>query len=78
MHVQNFKRTAPEKGACWMHGSHALACILFGTGAFLVLYLSSSHPLMSGGSEPWPDHYLTCNRSTGGVRTLTACSADNY
>ena len=67
VHVQKLERTPPEKGVRWMYGSHALACVLFGTHAFLVLYLSSSHPLMSGGPEPWPDHYLTCNGSTGGV-----------
>ena len=54
-----------KKGTRWMYGSHVLACVLFGTRAFLVLYLSSSHPLMSGGLEPRP-HYLRCNRSTGG------------
>ena len=67
VHVQNLERTPPEKGARWMYGSHALACVLFGTRAFLVLYLSSSHPLMSGGPDSRPDHYLTCNGSTGGV-----------
>ena len=67
VHAQNLERTPPEKGARWMYGSHALACVLLGTRAFLVLYLSSSHPLMSGGPEPWPDHYLTCNGSTGCV-----------
>ena len=66
-HVQNLERTPPAKGARWMYGSHALAFVLFGTRAFLVLYLSSSHPLMSGGPDSRPDHYLTCNRSTGGV-----------
>ena len=35
--------------------------------AFLVLYLSSSHTLMSGGPDLRPDYYLTCNGSTGGV-----------
>ena len=67
VHVQNLERTPPEKGASWMYSSHALACILFGTCAFLVSYLSSSHPLMSSGPDSQPDHYLTCNGSTGGV-----------
>ena len=67
VHVQNLERTPAEKGAIWMNGSHALECVLLGTHAFLVLYLSSSHPLMSGGPDSWPDHYLTCNGSTGGV-----------
>ena len=67
VHVQNLERTPPEKGARWMYGSHALACVLFGACAFLILYLSSSHPLMSGGPEPRPDHYLTCNGSIRGV-----------
>ena len=67
VHVENLERTPPEKGARWMYGSHALACVLFGTRALLVLYLSSSHPLMSGGLEPRPDHYLTCNGPTRGV-----------
>ena len=48
-----------------LDGSYALACVLFGTRAFLVLYLSSLHPLMSDGPDSWPD--LTCNGSTGGV-----------
>ena len=65
--VQNLERAPPDKGARWMYGSHALACVLFGTREVLVLYLSSSHPLMSGGPDSWPDHYLTCNGSTGGV-----------
>ena len=34
---------------------------------FLVLFLSSSHPLMSSGADLRPDYYLTCNGSTGGV-----------
>ena len=67
MHAQNSERTPPEKGARWMYGSSALACVLFGTRAFLVLYLSSSHTLMSGGPVSRPDYYLTCNGSTGGV-----------
>ena len=67
VHVQNLERTPLEKGDRWMYGSHALACVLFGTHAFLVLYLSRSHPLMSGGPDSRPDHYLTCNGSTGGV-----------
>ena len=49
----------PEKGALWMYGSYALACVLFGTCAF-VLYLFD-------GPDSRPDYYLTCNRSTGGV-----------
>ena len=53
-----------------MYGSYALACVLFKESAFLVLYLSSSHPLMSGGPDSQPDHYLTCNWSTGGVPVL--------
>ena len=44
-----------------------LACVLFGTRAFLVLYLSSSHPFMPGEPAPRTDHYPTCNSSTGGV-----------
>ena len=67
VHVQNLERTPPDKGGCWMYGSHALACVLFGTRAFLVLYLSSSHLWMSPGLETRPDHYLTCNWSSGGV-----------
>ena len=63
VHVQNLERTPPEKGDRWMYGSHALACVLFGTHAFLVLYLSRSHPLMSGGPDSRPDNYLTCNGS---------------
>ena len=73
VHVQNLERTPSEKGARLMYGSHVLVCVLFGTRAFLVLCLSSSHPLMSGGPEPRPDHYLTSNGSSGGVPTLTAC-----
>ena len=65
VHVQNLERTPPEKGVRWMYGSRALACVLFGTRAFLVLYLPSSHPLMSGGPDSRPDHYLTCNGPTG-------------
>ena len=67
VHAQNLERTPPEKGTRWMYGSYALACVLFGTRAFLVLYLSSSHPLMSGGTDSRLDYYLTCNGSTGGV-----------
>ena len=67
VHAQNLKQTPPEKGTHWMYGSYALTCILFGPRAFLVLYLSSLHPLMSGEPESRPDYYLTCNRSTGGV-----------
>ena len=67
VHAQNLERTQPKKGARWMYGSYALACVLFGTRAFLVLYLSSSHPLMSGGPDSRPDYYLTYNGSTGGV-----------
>ena len=68
VHAQNLERTPPEKGTRWMYSSYALACILFGTHAFLVLYLSSSHSLMDGESDSWPDYYyLTCNRSAGGV-----------
>ena len=50
-----------------MYGSYVLACVLFGTCVFLVLFLSSSHLLMSGGPDSWLEYYLTCNRSTGGV-----------
>ena len=60
-------QTPPEKGARWMYGSYALACVWFGTCAFLVLYLSSLYSLMSSGPDSRPDHYLTCNGSTGGV-----------
>ena len=67
VNAQNLERTPPEKGAHWMYASYALACVLFGTRAFLVLYLSSWHPLMSGGPDSRPDYYLTCNVSTGGV-----------
>ena len=67
MHAQNLERTPPEKGTRWMYGSYALACVLFGTRAFLVMYLSSSHPMMSGGPDSRPDYYLACNGSTGGV-----------
>ena len=56
VHAQNLERTSPGKGARWLYGSYALACVLFGTRAFLVLYLSSSHPLMSGGSDSPPDY----------------------
>ena len=66
VHGQNLERTPPEKGSSWMYGSYAMACVLFGTRA-LVLYLSSSHPLMSGGPDSRPDYYLICNGSTGGV-----------
>ena len=78
VHVQNLERTPPEKGAPLMYGGHALACVLFGTRAFLVLYMSSLHPLMSGGPEPRPYHYLTYNWSIGGVPDTDACSADDY
>ena len=67
VHAQNLEWTPPGKGARSMYGSYALAFVLSGTGAFLILYLSSSHPLMSGGSDSRPDDYLTCNGSTGGV-----------
>ena len=67
VHVQNLERTPPEKGARWMYTSHALACVMFGTCAFLVLYLFSLHRLMSGGPDSQPDHYLTCNGTFGGV-----------
>ena len=67
VHVQNLERTPPEKGARWMYGRHALACVLFGTHAFLVLYLSISHPLMYGGPDSRPHHCLACNGSTGAV-----------
>ena len=56
-----------EKGTHWMYGSYAMASVLFGTHAFLVLYLSSSHPLMSGGPDSRTDYYLTFSGSTGGV-----------
>ena len=62
-----FERTPLEKGAPWMCGSYALACLLFGICAFLFLYLSSLHPLMSSGHDLQPDYYLTCSGSTGGV-----------
>ena len=65
VHVQNLERTPLEKGDCWMYGSHALAWVLFRTHVFLVLYLSSSHSLMSGGPDSRPNHYLTCNRCSG-------------
>ena len=67
VHAQNLARTPPEKSARWMYGSYALTFVLFGILAFLVLYLTSSHPLMSGRPDSRPDYYLTCNRSTGGV-----------
>ena len=67
VHAQNLQRTPPEKGARWMYGSNALVCVLFGPRTFLFLYLSSSHPLMSGGPDSRPDYYLTYNGSTGGV-----------
>ena len=65
--AQNLIQTSPEKGTCWMYASYALACVLLGTRAFLVLYLSSSHPLMSGGPDSQLDYYLACNGSTRGV-----------
>ena len=40
---------------------------LFETRALLVLYLSTSHPLMPDGPDSRPDHYLTCNGSTADV-----------
>ena len=67
VHAQNLEWTPLEKGARWMYGSYALACVLFGTQAFLVLYLSSLHPLMSSGPDSWPNYYLTCNWSTRDV-----------
>ena len=67
VHAQNLEQTPPEKGACWMYGSYTLGCVSFGTCVFLVLYLSSSHPLMSGGPDSRLDYYLTRNGSTGGV-----------
>ena len=67
VHAQNLEQTPPAKGTHWMYGSYALACVLFGTHAILVLHLSSSHPMMSGGPDSQPDYYLTCSRSTGGV-----------
>ena len=42
VHAQNLERTPPEKGARWMYGSYAQACVLFGNRAFLVLYLSTA------------------------------------
>ena len=65
--VHSIRRNTPEKGVCWMYGSYALACFLFRTHAFLVFYLSSSHPLMSGGLDSQLDYYLKRNRSTRGV-----------
>ena len=75
VHVQNAERTPPEKGARWMYGSYALACGLFGTRAFLVLYLFSSHPwcsvdLIRGRTTTWH-----ATGQTEVFRTLTACSA---
>ena len=67
VHAQNLEWTQPEKGAGWMYGSYTLACVLFGTRTLFVLYLSSLHPLMSGGPDSQLDFYLTCNGSTGGV-----------
>ena len=67
VHAQNLEWTPLEKGARWMYGSYALACVLFGTQAFLVLYLSSLHPLMSSGPDSWPNYYPTCNWSTRDV-----------
>ena len=67
VHAQNLERTPSDKGVRWMYGSYALACVLFGTRVFLVLYLSSSHPFVSDGPDSRPDYYLTCNGSTGGV-----------
>ena len=67
VHAQNLERTPLEKGARWMYDSCALTFVLFGTCVFLVLYLSSSHPLMSGRPDSWPDYYLTCNWSMGEV-----------
>ena len=54
-----------KKAPCWMYCSYVL--VLFGTLTFLVLYLSSSHPLMSGGPDLQPNYYLTYSGSTGGV-----------
>ena len=67
VYAENLGPTPPEKSARWMYGSYALACVLFGTCAFLVLYLPSAHLLMSGGPDSQPDYYLTCSGSTGGV-----------
>ena len=65
--AESLEWTPPEKGARWMYGSYMLVCVSFGTYAFLVLYLFSSHPLMSSGSDSRLDYYLTRNGSTGGV-----------
>ena len=67
VHAQNLERTTPDKGVRWMYGSYELACVLSGTRVFFVLYLSSSHPLMSSGPDSGLDYNLKCTRSTGGV-----------
>ena len=69
LHAQNRKRFSPENGPRWMCSSSTLACVLFETRSFLVLFLSSSHPLMSDGPDSrsdyyWPRGYTTFSCST--------------
>ena len=73
-------------------GTTALACVVYKTRAFFVflllffffffcfVFLSCicSRPLKSSGPDSRSNYYLTRNESTGGVRTLTECSADDY
>ena len=78
VHAQNMERTPPEKGARWMYGSYALACGLFETRAFLVLYLSSSHLSMSGDMIRGRTTTWHATGQTEMFRTLIAYSADDY
>ena len=68
--ARSLGRSLLDKGIRRTHGTYALACVLFGIRSFLVLFLSTLHPLMSGGPDSQPDYYLTCNGSTRGVSEI--------